>query len=123
MDCLVKDATKVLKFHKTKRQGFFCSACCTAGYTFQNLCFHLTLQHSENDLIKMGLSSIYVYLCGAPKHVKELKELMAETKQYWIDKRLEHNIHARQSSGGIVSSVASNSPMQQAALPAGISLG
>ena len=33
MDCLTKDPTKVLKFHHTKQHGFFCSACCTAGYT------------------------------------------------------------------------------------------
>ena len=73
-----------LKFHNTKQHGYFCSACCTAGWTFQGLCFHLFADHSENDLIKMGVSSIHVYLCGGMKHVKELKELMAATSKYWI---------------------------------------
>ena len=119
MDCLTKDPTKVLKFHHTKQHGFFCSACCTAGYTFQGLCHHLTHQHSEADLIKLGVSSILVFRAGGPEHVKQSNALMAEAAKYFMVKRVEHGIqHCMRRSMLSENTVASTSPMQPAVLPA-----
>ena len=90
MDCITKAPTKVLKFHDAKKHGYFCSACCTAGYTFQDLCHHLTYQHCEGDLIKMGVSSILVFRCGGQKHVKQSNALMADAVKYFAAMRAEH---------------------------------
>ena len=60
MHCFLNKAQSTLKFPQTRHHGFLCPACYTSGYTFRTLCVHLMNEHSAEDLVKMGVSTIHV---------------------------------------------------------------
>ena len=60
MDCFDKKTSVVLRFFAEGPYGFICSACYSPGHTQQSMCKHLMTEHSEGDLVKMGLSSVHV---------------------------------------------------------------
>ena len=87
VNCWDKEPKSVLKFYSHRKFGFVCPSCYTSGYTLQKLCVHLMDNHSVEDFIKMGVSTIHI--ARGPAALTRQERMMPSMPVWstWITKR------------------------------------